>query len=529
MYSFPSTLKVNTDLQFCLAQQKPDGSATNGIERRLTTVSSFSTNDNMKHYSTGGLDAWDPTKYMNIWVCNLGSSLCGYAQFPTTGINGNYGVAINYLYFGTTGASAPYNLGGTASHEIGHCFNLYHIWGDDGTACTGTDNCGDTPNQAGPNYGMPAFPHVTCSNGTLGDMFMNFMDYSDDAAYTNFTPNQKSRIQALFGAGGLLYSLTTSQGCVAPNPNLCNAPSGLNATGITTTAATLNWTAAANATAYNVQYRMLGAASWTSFANVTGTSQAINGLSAGSGYEFQVQTICSATSTSSWSASTSFATTATGCTDIYEANNTQATAKTIAVGTNISALIGSSTDVDYFKFSNTAAQKKIRITLTNLPADYDVRLYKSNGTQVGISQNAGTTAETIVYNNGAAGTYYVKVYGYNGAYNATSCYTLKAEISASNFKTTDDELLGIEPVFADFTIYPNPTSGILTVDFMADADQQSSINIMDITGKLVYSEAILLKEGQNQYQLNLTSLQKGLYFVEMTSQGQKLTQTLVIE
>ncbi|MCX6271937.1 MAG: zinc metalloprotease, partial [Bacteroidetes bacterium] len=193
MYSFSSSLKSNTELQFCLAQQKPDGSATTGIERRSTTVSSFSTNDNVKHYSTGGLDAWDPTKYMNIWVCNLSSGLCGYAQFPTSGINSTYGVTISYLYFGITGATAPYNLGGTTTHEIGHCFNLYHIWGDDGSACTGTDNCGDTPNQAGANYGVPTFPHVTCSNGTLGDMFMNFMDYTDDIAYANFTPNQKTR------------------------------------------------------------------------------------------------------------------------------------------------------------------------------------------------------------------------------------------------------------------------------------------------------------------------------------------------
>ncbi|MFH0866545.1 MAG: M43 family zinc metalloprotease [Bacteroidota bacterium] len=214
MESFATSLKANTELQFCLAQRTPAGALTTGIERRQTTVSQFSYGSNMKHYSTGGLDQWDPNKYMNIWVCNLGSSLCGFAEFPTYTLSSTFGVVIHYQFFGVTGASYPYNLGGTTTHEIGHCFNLYHIWGDDGGSCSGTDACSDTPNQASENYGNHSGVLTdACTTTSPGIMYMNFMDYSDDIDYANFTPTQKLRIQALFAAGGYLDDLKTSNGC----------------------------------------------------------------------------------------------------------------------------------------------------------------------------------------------------------------------------------------------------------------------------------------------------------------------------
>ncbi|MFA5782368.1 MAG: T9SS type A sorting domain-containing protein [Bacteroidales bacterium] len=229
MGSFSTSLKANTELQFCLAQRTPAGVATNGIEKRQTTVTSFTTNNAVKYYSQGGLSAWDPTKYMNIWVCNLGQYLCGYAQFPYAaqggGINATYGVVIHYQYFGVTGATTPYNGGGTTTHEIGHCFNLYHIWGDDsggsdpytcssGNCCGGTDNCTDTPNQSVATDGSHTGELTdACATASPGIMYMNFMDYTYDVSYTNFTPNQKARIQPLFVTGAPLVSLKTSNGC----------------------------------------------------------------------------------------------------------------------------------------------------------------------------------------------------------------------------------------------------------------------------------------------------------------------------
>jgi len=533
LYGFSSGLKVNTELQFCLAQRKPDGTATNGIERRQTSITSFTYDDKVKSYTKGGLDAWDPTKYINIWVCNLSGNLCGYAQFPTSGVNSTFGVVIMYQYFGVTGATAPYNLGGTTTHEIGHCFNLYHIWGDDNGACTGTDNCSDTPNQADANYGVPAYPHVSCSNGTTGDMFMNFMDYSDDAVYSNFTPNQKARIQACFAPGGLLYSLSTSNGCVPPGTVACDVTSGLNAISVTQSGATLNWNSITAATGYNIQYRLSGAVAWSTVTSAT-NSKVLSGLNVASTYEFQVQTVCQA-GTSAFSASGTFTTQPSSCSDIYESNNTLSTARSIAVNTNITAMIGNSTDVDYFKFNNTSAQKKIKITLANLPADYDVALYQSNGTRVGISQNSGTVSESVIYNTTAVGTYYIKVFGYGNSFSATDCYTLKAVINSTNFRidgtdsTTDTESAEEFEDNASMNIFPNPAGEKLTVQYNIARDCNINIRIFDITGKLVLTNQPYAQKGMNSFELELGILPRGIYIVNVTDGLESIMRKLILD
>jgi hypothetical protein len=146
-----------------------------------------------------------------MWVCQLGGGLLGYAQFPG-GPAATDGVVILHSAFGTTGTAAPpFHLGRTATHEIGHWLNLNHIWGDDGTGCSGTDNVADTPNQGGGNTGKPTFPHVSCGNGPNGDMFMNYMDYVDDDAMFMFTAGQATRMQAcLDGPRSLIGTQTTS-------------------------------------------------------------------------------------------------------------------------------------------------------------------------------------------------------------------------------------------------------------------------------------------------------------------------------
>lgn len=165
------------------------------VTRTRTTKASFTTDDGVKRASTGGAAPKDPAKYLNLWVCALGGGLLGYAQFPG-GPAATDGVVINYRAFGTGGtAQAPFDLGRTATHEVGHYFNLRHIWGDT-EDCSGTDYVPDTPNCAGPNYGRPVFPTVTCNNGPNGDMFMNYMDYVDDVAMFMFTAQQVLRMRA---------------------------------------------------------------------------------------------------------------------------------------------------------------------------------------------------------------------------------------------------------------------------------------------------------------------------------------------
>jgi hypothetical protein len=164
------------------------------VTRTRTAKASFSHDDGVKRGTSGGIAPFQPRTHLNFWVCPLSGGLLGYAQFPG-GPLGTDGVVINYRAFGTQGtAEAPFNKGRTATHEVGHFFNLRHIWGDT-PDCSGSDLVADTPNCAGPNFGTPAFPTVTCNNGPNGDMFVNYMDYTDDAAMFMFTTQQVLRMR----------------------------------------------------------------------------------------------------------------------------------------------------------------------------------------------------------------------------------------------------------------------------------------------------------------------------------------------
>jgi len=165
------------------------------ITRTKTAANGFTFDDAVKKASTGGIAPFSPATHVNFWVCALTGGLLGYAQFPG-GPPATDGVVINYQAFGTNGtAQAPFNKGRTATHEVGHYFNLRHIWADT-PDCSGSDMVADTPNAAGPNFGKPAFPHVTCNNGPNGDMFVNYMDYTDDAGMFMFTAQQVLRMRA---------------------------------------------------------------------------------------------------------------------------------------------------------------------------------------------------------------------------------------------------------------------------------------------------------------------------------------------
>lgn len=210
-------LAEDARIRFHLATTDPIGRTTTGITRTRTSRTSFAPPDpeatdpekrkgnQVKFTQSGGQDAWPANTYLNLWVCQLKGSLLGYAQFPG-GPAATDGVVIMYKAFGTNGtATAPFNGGRTATHEVGHWLNLRHIWGDK-RGCAGDDFVADTPNQEGPNFGSPSFPHVTCDNGPNGDMFMNYMDYTDDAAMFMFTKGQVARMRSTFENGRMTFA-----------------------------------------------------------------------------------------------------------------------------------------------------------------------------------------------------------------------------------------------------------------------------------------------------------------------------------
>lgn len=254
--SIPSAFRRfvgNPSIQFGLAEKTPTGSASSGYTLRIITASEDSVFDYQNAISGSGIgcsDAkyngrgtaiWDINCYLNVWVTSVSNNIFGITISPLYAQDLHYenerGVVMDYHAFGKrTQPTDPYftniDLGRTLTHELGHYFELFHVWGDDGGACPGQsgyfdDDINDTPVQAGPNSGCPTFPRVSCTAAApAGDMFMNYMDYSDDRCLTMFTRQQSALMLYQTTGGQPSYSLAqcrtalSSKGLLKPQPGM---------------------------------------------------------------------------------------------------------------------------------------------------------------------------------------------------------------------------------------------------------------------------------------------------------------------
>lgn len=223
------SVAANTEIQFCLATQDPSGNATTGITRTQTNLSGFQYNGStspqpMKFTAQGGHDIWNRNHYLNVWIVNFTDWTLGYAQFPGSGTASTDGVVVDYRSVGGPGApgtSAPYHLGRTATHEIGHWLGLYHTFqggcaGTSPTTCAnpgGGDQICDTPPTSSSNFGCPNNQN-TCTETPTNqpDMVTNYMDYTDDPCMNIFTQGQKTRMQGALNTSR--NSILSSPGCL---------------------------------------------------------------------------------------------------------------------------------------------------------------------------------------------------------------------------------------------------------------------------------------------------------------------------
>ena len=208
---------ADIQIEFVLAKVDPNGRLTSGIVKKFTNVPEWVLDDKIKYNKFNGDDAWDSKSYLNIWVGNLQKTL-GYSS-PIGGSGEKDGIVISTIAFGTINRFGAYNLGRTAVHEVGHWLGLKHIWGDE--AC-GDDLVEDTPPQAGFTSGCPNNFRNTCNVNKLGDMYMNYMDFTNDACLLMFTEGQKQRMRATFDLGGPRFSLLQSK--ALGEPIVLNAP-----------------------------------------------------------------------------------------------------------------------------------------------------------------------------------------------------------------------------------------------------------------------------------------------------------------
>lgn len=185
---------------FRLAKQDPQGNHTTGVVYTPTATSVFEPTDGMKFKDNGGSNVWDPSHYLNIWVCPLNPKYLGYTS-PDPKMTSIDGVVIRSDAFGIIG-SEYYDRGRTTTHEVGHYFGLMHPWGPYENSECESDQVEDTPLQknASPlkRATCPTYPFNAnnCQgDNPMGNIFPNFMDYTKDACMNLFTKGQVQRMR----------------------------------------------------------------------------------------------------------------------------------------------------------------------------------------------------------------------------------------------------------------------------------------------------------------------------------------------
>ena len=532
------SIAADVNIEFCLAKRQPNGLTTTGIERLSSSNASWQANDDMKRPEFGGLAAWDATRYLNIWVCSLSGGALGYATFPGAPLSSD-GVVIDYRYFGIINTRAPFHLGRTTTHEVGHWLNLYHIWGD---ATCGDDRCTDTPVHHGANYGCPTYPytHTACGGGV--EMTMNFMDYTNDACMYLFSNGQKARMLSLFAVGGARRGIVQGNVCASITPpSVCAPPTNFLVSNISAQSATVTWTASGNNATFTIEYRRASDINWTSAVNLTANSFTINNLQSATIYQVRLKATCKTTVESLYATTLTFQTLEKiilpppppflDCGDNYEPNNSLSTAKPIDTHLKTTGLISDVRDRDWFSIKASAGTT-LKITLSGLPNDYDMRLFDSRLRLAQSSENQGTADENITYKVvSGQENLLLYIYGYNGAFNADKCYTL--QISTTNSK--------IEPVLLQHfrenklekgqntegvKMSPNPTNGLLNIEL--PSVNEATVQVFTPTGQLFLEQKSAFGDTQNRLSVDLSNAVNSVYLVKILQNGAVYTKKIVV-
>jgi hypothetical protein len=579
------------------------GAVSYDVDYKLTSTSTWTnaaTATTATSVAISGLTASTVYDWRVRTNCASASSAYTAAQFTTAAVpvcNAPSGLASSGI--STTGATVSWSaVSGALNYDVDYKLTSASTWTNAATATTATS--------------------VAISGLTATTVY-----------------DWRVRTNCSFGSSGYSAAQFTTSA-----PFVCNAPSGLAASAITSSTATVSWSAVSGAVNYAVDYKLNTSSTWTSAATATAsTSVALSGLVASSLYDYRVSTNCGANGASGFSSAQFTTTAASVCGTAFEPNETQATAAAISSGVTNSAAISTSTDIDYYKITTTASSNivynlvgpsgvdydmtiynsagtqigsgagstatetvslssqaagtyyikvfgyngansatcytikatstvvtgcqssydastngttagastipfntnitglispsadidnykfvittagTITVTLSTLPADYDLKLLNSAGTQVGISQNGSTTSETISY-TAAAGTYYAQVYGYNNANNATTCYTLKVQLGTAT-KLVDIPVTSVDKGMLN--VYPNPAISMLNIAVQDEIKANSSISIMDAKGQLVLTERFI----KTPQSIDVSKLAKGVYLVKINNGGKVTTERFV--
>ena len=531
----PFSVAADTEVQFCLATQNETGSTL--IEPGINRITDFGDGpfERLEFENTiKPQTQWDPTRYFNIWVGDLGDGLLGYAQFPTSsglpglpfgGDSNTDGVVVTYQSVGSVANQnpngGPYGLGRTLTHEVGHWLGLRHIWGDTDT-CGNDDYCADTPDATNSNAGCPTVD--SCPSDGLGaDMVENYMDYSNDACLNTFTADQKTRIQAVLANSPRRMELGTSTVCVPAvtydydggieldNLNVEECGTTFTPTVIVSNNGNSSLTSAV--ISYQIDSDTPTTQSWSGFL-FSGQSQTLTlptlNISAGS-HTFSVEL-----------------TSPNGNADQNTEDNTAMSSAfsvffdTTVVNLSLTTdLFGSETS---WVFTDSA----------------DNILYSGDG--YADTPNNGTPLTTYneVFNVPSGECYSFKIYDiYSdgiccdygpGSYTLTdsnsNVIATGAEFGAEEIVSFAVNTLGTESYLLDrkVTLYPNPTTNVLNIKLGTSNSLPDNYTIYNMLGQVVLQQSVA---ELNDLTVNTSSLSKGMYFIKIATDNASMSTPFV--
>lgn len=519
---------ADVEVEFCLAQQTPDGCVTNGINRINMSATSTSWSGPGGNTDTVLKPAtiWDASKYMNMWSVNFSdSSLLGFAQFPGGPANTD-GVVANYSSFGTDDdpnvtLSGIFNLGRTMTHEVGHYLGLYHTFQGGCTEIGGGDLCADTPPVASSSSNTS-----TCNTGNdscptpagFPDMVENYMDYSQDSCMNVFTNDQKARVIATITSAANRPTTATS--------NVCTPLASVNHDGsvevegiavedcgvsVTPTVRITNW-GTTTLTSATISYNEDG-----------GTASNYNWSGSLAYGEFELVSlpaIVSSFGNHTFNASIS---NPNGNTDLRACNDDASE----AFGVN-APLYSSTSQID------------LTLITDNYGYETSWDFKDSGGAVLYSGGTGGTYANATTYNvtfDVVAGECYTfTIYDSEG--DGICCgfgsgsYELKDDdetviASGGNYGSSEATIisrvtLSTKEYFSDnrVSLYPNPTKDILNIKLANGNDLPDAYKVYNLLGQLVNEKQV---NHISELKIDVSSLSNGMYFIKVIKEGASMS------